>query len=481
MVALGMRRPTRLISSDCNIPHLTIDDFETTAFPDPIIQKIGIPFLQNPQHLAALATMCIEKAKLCVCITNVLDLQYSSQLSTGSGNDPAGARHQKHIDISGVLSCDANLEEWSRQLPIEAQYSSWPALDDNKWRVLSLNRALLRLNYLTVISALHRPLVLSAKTRSHGQYDLMRTSHSKVRYSAIKTTEIIQQLFSRDLVTYLSTESVTVLVPAVIVHLMDAKSPDDNARLASIKRINSCMQVFNQLRETYAAAEYAMILLQKAIQKAQLQFPSEPEPPALPLPSAQSLSSGLTPPPDIFDSALPDFHDSDEAMSLGEGITPPASIHEIEMTDERCQATPFFSGTSSYHSPTLRGAKHLPASSSSTTLMPVNTFTPQSPIDQALTSLQFFDGIVMPYDDKSVIGSTQHSPAATITNWLSNNNFDIDNHVHENMTSDDQGENARPSGKEHELFDLDLDLMVDFATKSGDHGNMGLNLDEGVY
>jgi hypothetical protein len=62
--------------------------------------------------------------------------------------------------------------------------------------------------------------------------------------------------------------SVTVILPAVIIHLLDIKSSNPVTRELSLEGFALCMQVLQRLRLTYSAADYATGFLEAAIKKA---------------------------------------------------------------------------------------------------------------------------------------------------------------------------------------------------------------------
>lgn len=61
---------------------------------------------------------------------------------------------------------------------------------------------------------------------------------------------------------------VTVILPAVIIHLLDIKSSNLVTREMSLEGFALCMQVLQRLRQTYSAADYATHFLEAAIKKA---------------------------------------------------------------------------------------------------------------------------------------------------------------------------------------------------------------------
>ena len=86
LVALGMRRPTRIKSEDCDVPMLTLEDFDIDIDVSniPLFSEEGETYEQAINRQRQLSIMCIEKAKLCICISHVLTAQYSV-LNTNQG------------------------------------------------------------------------------------------------------------------------------------------------------------------------------------------------------------------------------------------------------------------------------------------------------------------------------------------------------------------------------------------------------------
>jgi hypothetical protein len=168
--------------------------------------------------------------------------------------------------------------------------------------------------YLTTSSALHRPHVLPAMPSPPVTASLQELSRKRVREAATKITEVAQDLHDLDLVRFLPTTGVTVLLPAFIIHLLDIKSSDVTVRNASLRRFYQCMQVLQRLRELYASADFASSFLEAAIRKANIAMPPEGmsakatpfnltrSGPQFPSESANSPDT-LTPPPDLYSSA----------------------------------------------------------------------------------------------------------------------------------------------------------------------------------
>ena len=314
LIALGMRRPMRVKDDDCDVPMLTLDDFEFHPFSPEIVNMVGSSeILQSVTHQRELASMFIEKAKLCLCVSHVLSAQYSVLSHKFGGTMETTMMlvpKKSAAETFEVRRCDQELEDWLAHLPTEIQYSSAaPAKLSEADQVLHSHRALLKMVYLTTSSALHRPQVLPAVPFPSMDTELQDISRNKVRFAAIEITNIAQDLHSLDLTRYFPTTGVTVLLPAVIIHLLDIKSSDPNVRMTSLQRFYQCMRILQRLREIYASADFATSFLEAAIRKAgiQLTVPPQELQKRSNVRDSSSRADALTPPPDSLAQKIPDL------------------------------------------------------------------------------------------------------------------------------------------------------------------------------
>ncbi|KAJ6145232.1 hypothetical protein N7470_009127 [Penicillium chermesinum] len=321
LIALGMRRPMRVKDDDCDVPMLTMDDFEFPTYSPEIVRMLGdSEILRNVNYQRQLAAMFIEKAKLCLCVSHVLSAQYSvlSHKFGGSMETTMMLVPKKSTAESfEVRHCDQELEDWVANLPVETQYvpsgvSKLPEAQE----VLHAHRALLKMVYLTTSSALHRPQVLPAMPYPTMDSELQDLSRKKVRAAAVEITDIAQDLHTLDLTRYYPTTGVTVLLPAVIIHLLDIKSSDPGVRTTSLQRFYQCMRILQRLREIYASADFATSFLEAAIRKAGIQLTvapvdmhSQPPKPTTRHSTFDTLSrtNTLTPPPESLAQKVPDL------------------------------------------------------------------------------------------------------------------------------------------------------------------------------
>jgi hypothetical protein len=279
LVALGMRRPTRVKDEDYDVPMLTEDDFELEVLSESntIIPK-DCTLIRDVEAQRKLAQMCIAKAKLCLCISHVLSAQYSVLVKHQGMQGQEGSTRSsvmlfpKKLDQSDeVKRCDVELSEWISELPECCQYSN-DMVAGNSGPPQFVQRSLLHMVYFTTLSALHRPQVLpSASTPQEEQSrELQDLSRKKVREASREITRISQDLHTRGLEKYLPTTGVTVLLPAIIIHLLDIKSCNDDARQAAMDGFCHCMLVLEKLRDNYSSADFATQFLEAAIRKADI-------------------------------------------------------------------------------------------------------------------------------------------------------------------------------------------------------------------
>ncbi|KAE8146373.1 fungal-specific transcription factor domain-containing protein [Aspergillus avenaceus] len=339
LIALGMRRPMRVKDDDCDVPMLTLDDFEFQPYSPEIVSMVGnSEVLRNVSHQKELALMFIEKAKLCLCVSHVLSAQYSVLSHKFGGTMETTMMlvpKKSAAETFEVRQCDQELEDWLAHLPSEIQYApSAPAKLTEAQEVLHSHRALLKMVYLTTSSALHRPQVLPAMPFPSTDAELQDISRNKVRFAAVEITNIAQDLHALDLTRYFPTTGVTVLLPAVIIHLLDIKSSDPNVRMVSLQRFYRCMRILQRLREIYASADFATSFLEAAIRKAGIQLTVAPQ-------DVQGRSNEtfdavprvntLTPPPDSLAQKIPDLTypktdgAGDALNATGFASTPPPS------------------------------------------------------------------------------------------------------------------------------------------------------------
>jgi transcription factor-like protein len=263
LVALGMRRPTRIKDEDYDVPMLVESDFEIEVLAE---GNNAVPaecvLMRDLAMQRDLAVMCVAKAKLCVCISNMLKAQYSVLIRDkvkpdNTVNSTMMLFPNKKLDnFESVTTVDLELMAWAESLPAVCQY----------------RRHLLHMVYYTTISALHRPQFLpSSPTQAPtASRQVQEMSRLRVRDAAMHITRMASELHQLRLEKYLPTTGVTVILPAMIIHLLEMKNPVAQSRDRATRGFKQCMRVMEKLREIYAAADYATGFLEAALSKASI-------------------------------------------------------------------------------------------------------------------------------------------------------------------------------------------------------------------
>ncbi|CAJ2508076.1 Uu.00g092620.m01.CDS01 [Anthostomella pinea] len=258
MIALGMRRPLRIQDEEFDVPMLDESDFEIEPLPDEIkIVGPECPLMRDVGLQRELALLCIAKAKLCICIGHMIKASYSvlsrdKSLPETTTNNTMLFPIKQLDNVESINRCDRELKTWVRSLPACCQHRPLSAHDVEGGRAtLAVQRNLLHLVYHSTMSALYRPRFW--EMLAQGQ-DISRV---RVYEAAMHITCMVQELSELHLVKRLPTTGVTVLMPAIIIHLLLMKSPVEHMCNAAVKGFGVCIRAMQRLREMYSSADYA--------------------------------------------------------------------------------------------------------------------------------------------------------------------------------------------------------------------------------
>ncbi|PHH72384.1 hypothetical protein CDD82_5996 [Ophiocordyceps australis] len=279
LIALGMRRPTRIKDEDFDVPMLVESDFEYQALSEANshVLPASCALVRDVSMQKELAIMCIAKAKICVCISHMLRTQYSVLIRDkmkpeNTTNSTMMLFPNKQQDnLESITNVDLELSDWADSLPACCHYRPLTPLDVKDGRTtIAVQRTLLHMVYHTTVSALHRPQFLPSSpshtpTASRQVQDMSRL---RVRDAATQITRMATELFHLRLERLLPTTGVTVILPAMIIHLLEMKNPVAQARERATRGFRQCMRVMDKLREIYSAADYATGFLDAALRKA---------------------------------------------------------------------------------------------------------------------------------------------------------------------------------------------------------------------
>ena len=265
---MGLRRPSQLNEGTSNVPMLKLEDFDFEPYHTSVIAMFHCRQLEDISHQKRLATMFVEKTKLCQCIGRVLFAQYApSQCQFGTATRTTITLVPRQASESELGRCSQKLESWLNGLPKDAQFI--PESKDNIKEgedVLLLHSAMLRMLYHATISALHRPWALGVSAdQSKTRQELTRTARAKMHDSALGITHIIQGLNQLDLTRFLPQSGVTVILPAAVAHLTNSNSDNPTIRETSIYHFQKCVQVLQGLKDIYPAADMEVANIEAAV------------------------------------------------------------------------------------------------------------------------------------------------------------------------------------------------------------------------
>ncbi|KAM5352889.1 hypothetical protein ACJ41O_005611 [Fusarium nematophilum] len=282
LLALGIRRPSRIRNDEFGVSPLTSDDFDLRAPSDPISKILGDSRMTTPGPSARLelTVVCVELTKLCLCLGHILHSQYSLM-----GNQPAGSEYllraivvpkQSKTQLQDLDKCDAELSDWLENQDPRSKYTpTGPEAEgktDEATRIIRLHQALLQMIYLTSLSILHKPQAFhSGSDGVDGARK--KASREKVTQAAVATTKLAFHFQASNQLRYLSTSSIPAFLSASLIHLMDIRSADEEVRNISIGRFYQCLQALQELQDMYGSADCAVQFLEAVLKKTDINVP----------------------------------------------------------------------------------------------------------------------------------------------------------------------------------------------------------------
>lgn len=307
LIALGTRRPRRIRDEDFDVAMLTLEDFDLAPLEEPLQ---GHPLVPNSDESTSAALMCIQLAKLCICIGHVTSSQYtvlSTQPDVPHTMMVVPRRiegHNQELD-----RCDRELSDWFQALGTNIRRNSSPTVRDGEHSCSEVHWSILNITYLTVVNVLHRARASQSPSDTSISPAIQSSSRSKVKDAARSLTKISQTMLRHDQVRFLGPVGVTALVAACLSHLLDVSSGDEDVRDASTFRLHQSLQVLQSLRSIYASADAGVSFLTSVTQKAGVHIHAQIAAPAAELISTSS--NGLVRPPvDGLGTTLKDAHRS---------------------------------------------------------------------------------------------------------------------------------------------------------------------------
>ncbi|OAG43754.1 hypothetical protein AYO21_01981 [Fonsecaea monophora] len=295
-VALMTWTPPQLGAWHRHLTMLAADDFEMPDF-SPAVSRIlrTWAFVDDQRSRIDLATLCIEKAKLCVCINEILQARYSSRRyeSESKMMTILVPRHSSAHSFE-ILELDRQLQEWYRGLSGAGRFDLRDPADSafiKTSNVIAMHRAHLKLLFLSAMIALHRPQISEATNTLPPTY--RQLSQTKLRDAAEEVAHVAISIKNLEMGTHMTPRGVTLLLPIMLVHLQDVMPETQNPQRSRLEKYYDCMHILDSIGADGASED----LLPSRLEAAFLKFNI--------LPSAEhSIPPSLSVRPNVDDLPL---------------------------------------------------------------------------------------------------------------------------------------------------------------------------------
>jgi hypothetical protein len=194
---LELRQIPRLRLEICQVEPLSLADFwikEDENYAELILQVEDSPNL-NSVGERTIAILCIEMARLCICLNRILSVRMTVTALAGSelpNTCDSGKMSKQRAIILETNACDALLTQWKDQLHPEAQWQE----NNSEDRIdisIKVHRIILNLMYFAAMSTLYQvqgfPLIAEAPKDVEGHH-FHELSQKKVCYAAHEITKL---------------------------------------------------------------------------------------------------------------------------------------------------------------------------------------------------------------------------------------------------------------------------------------------------
>ncbi|KAI0903083.1 fungal-specific transcription factor domain-containing protein [Ustulina deusta] len=241
-LSLGMGRPMRINTRDCNTPMPTSEDL-TNDFSE---LPAHIRTMYMPPDFGQLAEYWVVLLNLSKILGTILSENYNA-----TGLLPS--RIWVEAAEQELIRCIAQARE-------RPQGSS-PSL--------SFYSHHLRLHFNAATIALWRPYTnkAAAGVPSDQESAWFALVHQKIRTAAGNTNTMLDKVISDKLIGYIGPMTVPILVPAMNSHLFESKSPDPLIRQSSLNKLDLFMIVLRKIQDIYSSATFIRGLFLQAIEK----------------------------------------------------------------------------------------------------------------------------------------------------------------------------------------------------------------------
>jgi len=294
MIALGTRRPMRIRDGDFDVTMLTLNDFDIPTSEERSDRMDSI--FPSTAEMTSTALMCIQLAKLSICIGHVVSSQYTTlntQLDVPrtmlvvSRRDGGALRE--------LEACTKGLDEWYRATNEDIQWPDLPTSGHDLPSCSKVHWTILHLTHLTTVNVLHRAQALHPLPDHAETQTTPESSRLKLKDAARGMTKLTHTMLHKDQARFLGLIGVTATIAACLSHMLDVNSSDEDVRDASTLRLYQSVHVLQYLRGIYASADAAASFVASLAGRAGIAIPTQIAPSGTGLPHVVSRNSLASP------------------------------------------------------------------------------------------------------------------------------------------------------------------------------------------
>ncbi|KAI1458982.1 fungal-specific transcription factor domain-containing protein [Annulohypoxylon moriforme] len=221
LIALGTARPMHINSLDCSVPLLELSDLVEDGDSDDELTTKSI---------------FIEFIKLCRYMEGVLSLS--------SAATPTTPEEQ-------VALCESTLYHWLLNLHPTAKREH-TSRENSEESISTVYRALLHLIYNIVLIRLRH----FGSTLEETCANSPRAPSLETQSVSADSVELMSDLMTMNLVRLCPTQSVTTVIPPLIIQISSMRFQRDTGDCSAIMRFQTCMEFLKQLGENYWHANF---------------------------------------------------------------------------------------------------------------------------------------------------------------------------------------------------------------------------------
>lgn len=251
-VALMIWAPPQLGSRHRHLTPLELEDFEVQEFSSIALNSLdGWDSITDRESRLHLAALCIAKARLCVCINQILQMRYCN-FRYESGDQMTTILVPRHAPANAfeILELDRELREWYYDLSSTGSFDFRRPAESVSEKIsglVAMHRAHLKLLFLSALIALHRPQAMNTTSSLPATYHQL--SRTQLHDAADEIAHVAISIRNLRMGTHMSPRGLNLLLPIMLAHLQDVTPVVDLHPRSRLDKYHDCMQTLDDLGE----------------------------------------------------------------------------------------------------------------------------------------------------------------------------------------------------------------------------------------